>query len=653
MGFYTKLLSLLLGVIAVLAGVTAYLNWQVGIAAGVVFLVLLILVLANGYRTKKALYQFLDGISETLSTTQRKVLREFPMPVLVVDDGKVVWYNSACEERAFEGEKIFELDIQQLIPSASFDAPCPKEGVPASYGEHLFTAFWIKPDSLDQKMTVVYLVEDTQLKRAAKEYVETRPSVMLITIDSYEDLLSDLKESERSRIVGQVEDLIYQYVENYHVLMRQTSRDQFLLVLEERHMRDMVQNRFRILDQVRAMETPGGVAPTLSIGVGRNVSSLSEGEQMARQALDMALGRGGDQAAIKTLNGFEFYGGVSKGVEKRTKVKTRIVANALKELLEGSDNVLLMGHHFADLDCFGAAVGMMKAVRLLGKPAAIVIDRKKNLVGPLLQRLLQTEGYSEGDFLNPDDAMERIGKKTTLIVVDTHVPFFLESPQVYEACKTVVVIDHHRKMVGHIDNAVIFYHEPYASSASEMVAELVQYFGASKPLGRPEAEALLAGIMLDTKNFVMKTGVRTFEAAAYLRRMGADTVSVKKLFSSDMETYQIRTHIVSSAEVYRSCAIATCSVHSDCIQIAAPQAADELLGINEVKASIVLYEVNHGISFSARSMGEINVQLIMEKLGGGGHLTMAGAQLPGCTMEEAKEKLTRAIDEYLDSLQQQ
>ena len=652
MGFYTKLLALLLGVIALLAAVIGFFHWQLGVAAGVVFLLLLAVVLANGHRIKKALYQFLAGISETLSTSQRKTLREFPMPVLVVDDGRVVWYNTVCEEQVFGTQRILDLNIDQLIPSGNFNAPCPREGAPASYGEHLFTAFWVKPDSLDHKLTVVYLVEDTQLKKAAKEYVESRPSVMLITIDSYEDLLSDLKESERSRIVGQVEDLIYQYVESYHALMRQTSRDQFLLVLEERHMRDMIQNRFRILDQVRAMETPGGVAPTLSIGVGRNVASLAEGEQMARQALDMALGRGGDQAAIKTLNGFEFYGGVSKGVEKRTKVKTRIVANALKELLDGSDNVLIMGHHFADLDCFGAAVGMMKAVRLLGKPVAIVIDHKKNLVGSLLQRLLQTEEYNEGDFLEPETALERIGKKTTLIVVDTHVPFFLESPKVYEACKTVVVIDHHRKMVGHIDNAVIFYHEPYASSASEMVAELVQYFGENKPLGRPEAEALLAGIMLDTKNFVMKTGVRTFEAAAYLRRMGADTVSVKKLFSSDMETYQIRTHIVSSAQVYRSCAIATCTQHSDSIQIAAPQAADELLGINEVKASFVLYEVNHGISFSARSMGEINVQLIMEKLGGGGHLTMAGAQLAGCSMEEAKEKLTQAIDEYLESLQQ-
>lgn len=358
----------------------------------------------------------------------------------------------------------------------------------------------------------------------------------------------------------------------------------------------------------------------------------------------MCLGRGGDQAAVKTKNGYDFYGGVSKGVEKRNRVKSRIVANAITELIDTCDNIIVMGHRFADLDCLGSAIGLARAISLMGKPAVIALNRSRNLATPLYDRMVEN-GFADL-FVEPEQALQMVGRKTLLIITDTHVKHVLESPGVYEASKNVVVIDHHRRMVDYIDNAVIFYHEPFASSASEMVSELIQYFSSTGKIGRLEAEALLAGIMLDTKNFAMKTGVRTFEAAAYLRRLGADTVEVRKMFASSMEDYQNRTKVVSEAEIYHNCAIAVCNGTIADVKIVAAQAADELLSISNVDASFVMCDANDEVSISGRSMGAVNVQLILEQLGGGGHLTMAGAQLKNIPLEDAKHQLLEAIDQY-------
>ena len=409
-------------------------------------------------------------------------------------------------------------------------------------------------------------------------------------------------------------------------------------------MAKLVESRFPVLDQVRELAEPGETQITLSIGIGRCAASFAEAELQARQALDMCLGRGGDQVAIKNSGGYEFYGGVSRGVEKKTKVKTRIVATALHDLIIAADNVILMGHQFGDLDAVGAAVGLCRACRELGKPAFVATYLNKSLAAPLIERLV---AHGFGDYFEePEELYGRITRKTLLIVVDTHIQSYLESPELYKKVRTVAVVDHHRKMVGHIDNATIFYHEPYASSASEMVTELVQYLTDRTLIGRYEAEALLAGIMLDTKNFVLRTGVRTFEAAAYLRRLGADTVEVKKLFASTMESYQKRARLMAQAEIYRRCAISLSDDPSPDMRVAAPQAADEMLSITDVDASFVLYRTNDGVSLSARSMGTLNVQIIVEKLGGGGHQTMAGAQFRDMTLEEVRERLLREIDRY-------
>ena len=446
-------------------------------------------------------------------------------------------------------------------------------------------------------------------------------------------------------MLSEIDYAITQFVEKYGGVFSQVEKDRYNAVFEDQYMQQIIQHRLDLLDTIRKIEISDRVPCTLSIGIGREAPSMAEADEMARQALEMAQGRGGDQAAVRTKNGYDFYGGLSKGVEKRTKVKTRIVAQALAELIASSKNVIIMGHRFADMDCFGAAVALHKAVTQMGKQAWIAIDPEKNMV-ELLYQHVRENGYR--DYLKaPAELLDTVEDGTLLIVVDTHSKTIIESRELYEKCKNVAVIDHHRKLVEYIDNATIFYHEPYASSACEMVTELVQYFGGNIRLTRLEAEALLSGIMLDTKNFIVKAGVRTFEAAAYLRRLGAETADVRKLFSSSLDAYQQRSKLVAAAEVYRGCAIAGTNQPIDDINVVAAQAADELLNINGISASFVMYETGKGVNLSARSMGDMNVQIVMETLGGGGHLTMAGAQLSDCTLEAARQRLFDAIDDYI------
>jgi c-di-AMP phosphodiesterase-like protein len=470
---------------------------------------------------------------------------------------------------------------------------------------------------------------------------------MMIVVDNYEELTQEYKDTERAQLISEVERAIEQYIAAHSGFYTRIERDKYLAVVQERGVARMIEGKFDLLDQVRGVKIGNRMNVTVSIGLGREAANLYESEGMSRQAVDMCLGRGGDQATVKTQNGYEFYGGVSKGIEKRTKVKTRIIASALAELIEVAGNVIIMGHRFADLDALGSSVGMLKAVRAMNKPAHICIDKQKNLVQSRLQRL-RAGGYADSDFLSPEEALGHVSHNTLLIIMDVHVPHVVESEPLYRACRNVVVIDHHRKLVGYIENAVIFYHEPYASSASEMVSELIQYFPVRPQITKVEAEALLAGIMLDTKNFVLRTGVRTFEAAAYLRRQGADSSEVRSLFTNSMENYQQKTSLVSNAEVYRGCAIAASEEAFEGVKIVAPQAADELMGISGVDASFVIFLYDGVVNVSARSMGAVNVQVIMEKLGGGGHHTMAAAQFPGGAIENIREQVMQAIDRYRD-----
>ncbi len=616
----------------------------------------LLMLIASGvafykiFTLNRTMNRFYKNINSFLTPYQQDTLLSFPLPVMVFNQsGEVLWYNELMKEKVFAGEDSFGYNVKELFPKMDIEKPCPPSGYGMEYKGKLFTAYPSKAGHEVEGLCVSYFIDDDKLKRIAREYFSSRPAVAWFMIDNYDELLQSARENERSQVMAEVEYVIETFVGNNHGIVKKIDKDRFLVILEDRYLRGIIENRFNILDDVRRIEAADKMPVTLSIGVGREAKSIAESEEMASQALDMALGRGGDQAAIKTKNGYDFYGGVAKGVEKRTKVKTRIVATALLELIQSSSNVILMGHRFADLDAMGSAAGLWYSIKEMGKPAKIIYNEKTSLVQNLYERLL-THGFEDA-FVSPEQALNLINEKTLLIIVDTHTPQMLESAAVYEACQNVAVIDHHRKMVGYIDNAVLFHHEPFASSASEMVAELLQYIGDKHRINGGAADALLSGIMLDTKNFIMRTGVRTFEAAAYLKRMGADTIEVKALFATSMEAYQARSKVVASAEVYNHCAVATVKEAMDQIKIVAAQSADELLNINDVYGSFVLYNEGEGVvGLSARSMGKMNVQVVMEKLGGGGHQTMAGAQIRNTTFEEVRERLNAAIDEHLNTL---
>ena len=492
-------------------------------------------------------------------------------------------------------------------------------------------------------MWVVFLVELTELRATAAEYAASRPAYMLLEVDGYDILFNGMKDSEKARLMEGVNRTLEQYFGQTSGFLRRLSAGRYIAVVEERHMQQMVAGKFSLLDQIRALDDSQTI--TLSAGVGRGGATLAECQEMAQQSLDMALGRGGDQVAVKTRDGFEFYGGVSRSIEKRSKVKNRILATALADMIRQSDSVIIMGHKMSDLDCVGAAIGVLRICKIMDVPAIIAVRSGATLAGPLLRRF-RDAGFGD-DFTEPEDVLDTITKDTLLVVVDTYLTHLLESREIYERCRHVAVIDHHRKTMGYIENPVVLCHEPYASSASELVSEMLQYVGTREDKPTPlEAEALLAGIMLDTRNFALHTGVRTFEAAAYLRQMGAQTEEVKRLFASSMEEYAAKASLVENAVIHKGCAISVCGPLAPGLAVVVPQAANDLLGIEGVAASFVAVEKNGGVNISARSMGEVNVQVIMESLGGGGHLTMAGAQLKDCSAQRARELLISAVDAF-------
>lgn len=594
-------------------------------------------------------FQYFAHIDEEIQQLERVSLNDLPLSVVIVDDkNKIVWFNSEFS-RTFEEEAVYGSSID-VITKLSFEKLLAADGYEIKYKNCYYKVYATVPKEEDAKeIYIIYFRNITKLRTLEIEKRMSQPVVMVFVIDSYEELFGGNAESETANITVRIDKLLEDFINDTSGILRKYSKERFWAVVEEQHVRAMVEDKMKILDSVREIQVNDRMNVTLSIGIGRTGKTLAESAEFARQALDMALGRGGDQAAIKTENGFEFYGGVSKGIERHTKVKTRIIANSLIEAIDASDDVYIMGHRNSDLDSVGSSVGLASAIRRLGKNAYAVIDKNTTLSLNLYERVNEKDKNSL--FVSTAQAREQFGENSLLIVVDTHNPKIVDEPALLEAAKRLVVIDHHRKMVNFIDNATIFHHEPYASSASEMVTELLQYFGDAGKIPTAHAEALLAGITLDTKNFTLRTGVRTFEAAAFLRKLGADTVNVKSLFANSIQCYKQKTELVSSAGIYKNCAIASADKALDDMRIVAPQAADELLGVSDVDASFVLYRIgNDQISVSCRSLGAINVQLIAEELGGGGHQTMAGAQLTGISIDEAIEQLKKAIDKYFKNL---
>ena len=568
-------------------------------------------------------------------------LTGLPIPTMLIADGRVLWYNTIFREEVLNGTDAVTRPIDRLFPELDLAVCSRPHGQDLSVGNKRFTAYAGAAKG-SRGANIVYLVDDTVYKQTLEEYTASRPACLIIVIDSYDELFDDMKDSEQAKELEAINSLLEAYIAKSTGFLRKISNSRYIAVVEERDIHWMLQERFEILDQVRALH-PGGFT-TLSIGVGHGGKTLQECHQMARESIDIALGRGGDQAAVKTVDGFEFYGGISHGVEKRSHVRSRIIANALCDLIKKSDSVIIMGHRMSDLDAIGSAIGVLRICKICGVPAVIAVNSDATLAGPLLKTFIDAgEGHN---FIPPDQTLDVITPRTLLIVVDTYQKRLLESQKIYEKCKRVVVIDHHRMAVGHIDNPLLLYHEPYASSASELVCELLQFLPKEDNITALEAQALLAGIMLDTRSFALHVGVRTFEAAAWLRSRGAQTADTKLLFNTSKEEYEARAHIVESAYIYKGCAIALSEELDAGMNVVLPMAANDLLTINGVDASFVAVAKNGGVNISARSMGALNVQVILEPLGGGGHLMMAGAQLHDCTLQDAETRIREQIDIY-------
>lgn len=568
-------------------------------------------------------------------------LTGLPIPTVLVADGRILWYNTFFREKVLEGSDAVTRPVERVLPDLDLAVCSRPHGQDLVVGERRFTAYAGSAKG-SRGASIVYLVDNTFYKQTLDEYTESRPACLIIVIDSYDELFDDMKDSEQAKELEAINSLLEEYIGRSTGFLRRVSNSRYIAVVEERDVRWMLQERFEILDKVRALH-PGGLT-TLSIGVGHGGKTLQECHQMARESIDIALGRGGDQAAVKTVDGFEFYGGISHGVEKRSHVRSRIISRALCDLIKKSDSVIVMGHRMSDLDAVGSAIGALRICKMCGVPAVIAINSDATLAGPLLKTFLDA-GCGK-DFIAPDQTLDVITPNTLLIVVDTYQKRLLESQKIYEKCKRVVVIDHHRMAVGHIDRPLLLYHEPYASSASELICELLQFMPKEGNITPLEAQALLAGIMLDTRSFALHVGVRTFEAAAWLRSRGAQTAETKLLFNTSKEEYEARAHIVESAYIYKGCAIALSGELDAGMNVVLPMAANDLLTINGVDASFVAVAKNGGVNISARSMGALNVQVILEPLGGGGHLMMAGAQLQNCTLDAAERQIREQIDIY-------
>ncbi len=611
----------------------------------------LLSLLASDILYRRNVSLAVKSAKRVLTAEERHAFDEFALPVAVVAPaGDIVWANEAFISTLCSGGEYLGQDVLRFIYPKTFRQVMGEKGAAVSYRGREYTVYGVRA----KDGFILYFVDDTYFKAIHKEYREKKTVVGIAVFDNQEELIRNSPGGEDSRITAEVEAVLRRWaVEDMGGFIRRLSSGRYLVLTDDSHVEAAKQRRFRVLDDVREVKSASGMSATVSIGLGRGADTAAESERWSRQALDMALGRGGDQVAVKQQGDtYEFFGGQSKGVEKRDKVRTRVIAATLSDHVKASDRVFIMGHKNSDLDSVGAAVGMWAAIRKgLEKPANIVIHRGQTLATPLVDRV-DAAYEDEHVFISPMEALQTATERSLLIVVDTHSVNFVESSELLERVPRIVVIDHHRMMVSHIKNALIFYHEPYASSASEMVTELVQYIRGSAIDG-VDAEALMAGIALDTKNFVLKTGVRTFEASAFLRRRGADTVTVKKLFSNTLDNYKQKAQLVSSAELYKGCAIATSNWDLDDMRIAAAQAADELLSIQGVRASFVLYRVGTDVSISARSLGDINVQLILEEFGGGGHFTMAGAQIKNISMSDARRALVRALDVKLAEMEAQ
>ena len=617
-----------------------------------IWVVLLALVILWGvcmvmfrYKLRRWMAQWVCGGTFEKSKT-RFSLEQLSQPAALLSGETVLWYNEQFRVRILGGVDVLTSRVQKVLPGLDLQQCRQQSGQLLTFSDGAWSVHSSTVPGDAESMTLLVLNEETALRRIEAEYKASRPGYLVFLVDGYDDVFGDMLDSERARLLEGINRILEDMIGRGNGFLRRVASGRYIAVVEDRQMEQFANRGYDVLDKIRALDP--SVNLSLSIGIGRGAKTLREAQDMAVQALDMAQGRGGDQAAEMTPDGFTFYGGVSHGVEKRSKVRSRFVADQLVKLIKEADHVVIMGHRMSDLDAIGSAEGVLRICKICDVPAVIAVRRDATLAGSLIDALCAAG--QRDDFIDPKDALPIISKHTLCIVVDTYQVGLVESKEILEKCGKVAVIDHHRKGVGYIEKPALVCHEPYSSSASELVTELLQYVGErdDKP-NRVEAEGLLSGIMLDTQDFTLHTGVRTFEAAAALRRYGAETERVRQLFDVTMVEYNAKSALVEAAKMYRNCAISVGSEVPPEARVAVAQAANDLLRIQGVDASFVAVQAGSGMNISARSLGAVNVQVIMESLGGGGHQTMAAAQLRHITAQAARARIETAIDNYYAS----
>ena len=605
-------------------------------------------------KSRVSFSEYVKMITEKKEGMSGDAISKFPLPMAVLKiNGQISWFNDLFSEMVGSSE-LYNVVISDIMPELRWSEILKSTGsiyTYASYKGHKYNVVGdiIKSDistAENPDFTVLlYFIDRTETENLRKRYEDEKTDIAIINIDNYDEIFQKMDDSESQQTMAKINKYIIAWVSESKGVLKKTERDRYLVLFEHRYLKDYIQKKFDILELVRGLGDSVKLPITISIGIGVG-GTILENNSYARAAIDMALGRGGDQAAVKDATQYSFFGGIAKDYEKSTRVKTRAFSVALKDFILNSDKIIFMGHAGLDYDSFGAAIGLQRAVRILGKTPYIVMDNS-----PAVKRLKdeadKIEEYA-GLIISTEEAEEIITMNTLLVVLDTHRPSMLPDANLLDKTTKVVLIDHHRRSTDFISNTSLIYHEPYASSTCEMVAEILQYIDIDKKLTPFEAKALYVGILMDTKNFTVKTGVRTFESASYLRRYGLNTAEVRKLFDSDKDDYIKRAKIVENSEtVADNILISVCRENYPNMRVISSQAADDMLNINNIAAAFVLYKIDGEINLSARSLGDINVQLIAEKLGGGGHSTVSGAQLKTNDFDEALTALKSAIDEYI------
>lgn len=659
-----------LGIVLVFIALVMWMiDKRAGLLLSVFFILYAFVMCVLFYHNKSIVINELVSFATEYGQIQRKLLRELELPYALLDEtGNVLWTNKAFEQLVHKA-KGYSKSITSLFPEFTKDKLPGKDNTTSlaiSYDERDFTAKCKKislkdmaknsdilqfDKDFDGYLIAVYLFDETALKLALRENDDQSLAVALLYLDNYDEALESVEEVRRSLLTALIDRKINKYISSLDGIAKKVEKDKFLIILRKKSVVQLQENKFDILEEVKTVNIGNEMAVTISIGVGLDGLTYSQNYEFARTAIDLALGRGGDQAVVKQADTIKYFGGKSQQIEKSTRVKARVKAHALREIIAAKDRVIIMGHRNSDVDSFGAAVGIYRIARTLDRKAHIVLNDVTSSIQPMRDLFIDQDDYEEDMIVNSEQAMDLAGGSSVLVVVDVNKPSITECPELLKMCKSIVVLDHHRQGTETIENATLSYVEAYASSACEMVTEILQYISDGIKIKSDEADCLYSGIMIDTNNFMTKTGVRTFEAAAYLRRAGADVTRVRKLFRDDFNEYRAKADAVRQAEVYRGVyAMSKCNAQGDVQSptVVGAQAANELLNIKGIKASFVFTEYQDLIYISARSIDEVNVQFIMEKLGGGGHLNIAACQLEGISSDDAMSKLKSLIDHMIE-----